>query len=123
MKKTELFKINGKPMIVPDAGVLFDYEDLHSSETGRDEGGYMHLFVLREDVGKWSFTYANITEEDRKYLESIFPKGKEFEFTRPDSDDSDVLITSTCYRSKRSMSWYNSKIGLWKNYKFNIIEC
>ena len=123
MKTTELFKINGKPMIVPDAGVGFSYEDLDDSSTGRDEGGYMHRFPVRYKVGKWDFSFSKITEEEKNYMESLFPDSEDFLFTRPSKEDSKVLITTTCYRTKVSLSWYNAKTGLWKNYKFNIIEC
>lgn len=122
-EKTELFKINGYPMLVPDEGVGFSYEDLDDSASGRDEGGYMHRFVVRDKVGSWSFSYSSLTEEERCYMESIFSNSATFAFTHPDRNDSSISATSTCYCSKRSMSWYNAVTGLWKNYKFNIIEC
>lgn len=122
-EKTNLFKINGKPILVPDAGVSFSYEDLDDSTTGRDEGGFMHRFVLRQNVGKWGFTYKSLTEEEKNYMESLFQNAPTFSFTRPDKNDSDDDVTSTCYRSKVGFSWHNAKTGLWKNYSFNIIEC
>ena len=45
MKTTDKFLINGKPMLVPDAGMKFSYEDLDSSESGRDQSGYMHRVI------------------------------------------------------------------------------
>lgn len=122
-EKTNLFQINGKPMLAPDGGVGFDYEDLDDASTGRDEGGYMHRFAARFKVGKWSFTYGSITEEDKSYMESLFPDAETFTFTHPDREDSSVSVESDCYRTKVSMSWQNARTGLWKNYKFNIIEC
>lgn len=123
MKVTEDFQIDGQPMILPDAGVGFSYEDLDDVSSGRDESGVMHRFVVRYDVGKWAFTFSNITEEEKNYLESLFPRSPTFQFTHPSAEDSDVLVTDTCYRSKRDMSWYNARTGVWKNYKFNIIQC
>lgn len=120
---TELFQINGKPMLVPDAGVGFDYEDLDDASSGRDEGGFMHRFVLRYKVQKWPFSYSDLTEEEKNYMESLFPDAESFTFTHPDRHDSSVSVETTCYRSKVSMTWYNARSGLWKNYKFNIIEC
>ena len=123
MQTTDLFQINGRPMILPDAGVGFSFEDLDDSSSGRDEAGVMHRFVVRYDVGKWSFSFSSITEEEKNYLESIFPKSPTFQFTHPSEDGSDVSVTDTCYRSKRDMSWYNARLGVWKNYRFNIIQC
>lgn len=120
--KTDLFKINGKPMFAPDASVGFSYEDLDSSDSGRDELGIMHRIVVRYKVGTWSFSFSAITEEEKLYMESLFPDAPSFEFTHPDRVTGEP-VTTTCYRSKYSISWYNAREGLWKNYAFNIIEC
>lgn len=121
--KTDKFLINGKPMLAPDAGTGFNYEDLDDASSGRDEGGYMHRFVVRFKVGTWPFTYNTLTEEEKEYMESLFPDEPTFEFTRPDRHDSSRSVTTECYRSKYGLNWYNALTGLWKNYKFNIIEC
>lgn len=118
-----LFQINGKPMAVPDSGVTFSFEDIDDSTTGRDEGGYMHRFPVRYKVGKWGFNFTTISEEVKNYNESLFPDAETFAFTHPKRKDSSELVTTTCYRSKYDLSWYNAKEGVWKNYKFNIIEC
>lgn len=124
MRETiDKFKVNGKPILAPDAGIAFDYEDLDDSTTGRDEGGYMHRFVLRYKVGKWGFSYETLTDEERAYMEGLFSDQPTFEFTHPDRIDSSKLVTTICYRSKVGFSWYNAKTGLWKNYKFNVVEC
>lgn len=123
IKTTDLFKINGQSMIIPDAGVGFSYEDIDDSSSGRDESGWMHRYVARYKVGKWSFSFASITEEEKRYLESLFPNAPDFSFTHPSRENSDFLVSTRCYCSKIDMSWYNAKEGVWKNYKFNIIEC
>lgn len=122
-KKTNKFQINGQPMLVPDEGMGFSFEDLDDSTSGRDEGGYMHRFVVRYKVGTWPFSYSTLTEEEKAYMESLFPDAPTFTFTHPDRHDSSRLVQTECYRSKYSLSWYNAITGLWKNYKFNIIEC
>lgn len=121
--KTDKFKINDQSMLAPDAEVGFSYEDLDTDDSGRDEGGYMHRVVARYKVGKWSFSYSNITEAERAHLESLFPDKPTFTFTHPDRLDATKLVESTCYRSKYSISWFNAKLGVWKNYGFSIIEC
>ena len=117
------FKINGKPMYAPDNDMSFGFEDIDSSDAGRTEDGVMHRSPVRYNVGKWSFKYASLTEAEKQYMESLFPDAPTFEFTHPDRINSSESVTSTCYRSKYSLSWYNAKKGVWKNYTFNIIEC
>lgn len=119
---TDQFKINGQLMLAPDEDAGFSYEDLDTDDSGRDEGGYMHRVVARYKVGSWSFSYSHLTEEERAYMEGLFPDAPTFEFTHPDRLTGSPVIT-TCYRSKYSIDWYNCKLGVWRNYKFNIIEC
>ena len=121
--KTELFKINGKPMFAPDADVDFSYEDLDDADSGRDESGYMHRIVVRYKVMSGSFVFSHISEEDMRYMESLFPDAPDFDFTRPSRLDSSVSVTTRCYRSRYGISWHDARTGLWRNYKFNIIEC
>lgn len=120
---TDLFKINGKPMFAPDADIDFSYEDLDSEDTGRDESGYMHRIVVRYKVMSGAFEFSHISEADMRYMESLFPDESDFEFTRPSRLNSDIPVTTRCYRSKYGISWRNAKTGQWRNYKFSIIEC
>lgn len=120
---SDLFMINGMPMFAPDEDVDMSFEDLDSSDTGRDESGVMHRIVVRYKAGSYSFSYSSITEDERNYMESLFPDAPDFEFTHPDRLDSSRIVKCRAYRSKYSLSWKNARTGLWKNYKFNIIEC
>lgn len=121
--KTELFKINGKPMLAPDEDVSVNYEDLDASDSGRDESGIMHRTVVRYKVSTWKFAYSLLTEEEKQYLESLFPNEPTFMFEHPARTNATVLETTECYRSKYSISWRSAKNGLWKGYGFSIIEC
>ena len=121
--KTELFKINGKPMLVPDTEVVTSFEDLDASDAGRDESGFMHRIVVRYKVGSWKFEYAHLTEEEKRYMESLFPDTDTFRFQHPSRQDADITEVSTCYRSKYGISWKNARTGLWSNYGFSIIAC
>lgn len=122
-QKTDLFKINGKPILIPDTEVKIGYEDLDSSASGRDEAGFMHRSVVRYKVPYWDFSYEALTEEERKYMESLFPDAPTFAFTHPGRLDSTVAEVTTCYRSKYSISWRNARTGLWSGYGFRIIAC
>ena len=120
---TTKFKINGRPMYAPDNEMNFSYEDIDSSDAGRTEDGVMHRSPVRYKVGTWGFSYSQITEEEKQYMESLFPDAPTFVFTHPSRTDSSTTEDTVCYRSKYSLSWYNASKGLWRNYKFNIIEC
>ena len=117
------FFVNGKPLLVPDEEVQHNYEDLDDSSSGRDESGVMHRVVVRYKVGSWSFSYSHMTEEERKYMESVFPEEPTFVFKHPTRLDAGALEETTCYRSKYALSWKNARTGLWSGYGFNIIEC
>lgn len=121
--KTELFKINGQPMLVPDEEMAVSYEDLDSSDSGRDESGVMHRVPVRYKVASWPFMYSSLAEEEKQYMESMFPDSPDFEFTHPDRLDASKSVVSRCYRSKYGISWKNAATGEWRNYSFNIIEC
>ena len=86
--KTDLFKINGYPMLVPDEEVSVDYEDLDSSDSGRDESGYMHRISIRYKVGTWNFEYSYLTEEEKQYMENLFPDAATFQFQHPSRKDA-----------------------------------
>ena len=121
--KTDKFKINGVPMLAPDEEVGVNYEDLDTSDSGRDESGVMHRVVARYKVGSWSFDYEHLTEEERQYMEKLFPDTPDFEFEHPDRLDSSRQVTCSAYRAKYGISWKNARTGLWSGYSFNIIEC
>ena len=121
--KTNLFKINGKPMLAPDADVAVNYEDLDASDSGRDQSGVMHRVVVRYKVASWSFSYSHLTEEEKRYMESLFPDTPTFTFTHPDRLDASKTVTTECYRSKYGIAWKNASTGLWSGYAFNIISC
>lgn len=120
---TELFTVNGKPMLLPDQEVAVSYEDLDSSDSGRDESGVMHRFVVRHKVASWSFSYSHLTEEEKRYMESLFADSATFLFGHPGRLDSAKRENTRCYRSKYSLSWKNAVTGLWSNYGFQIISC
>lgn len=123
MSKTALFTVNGKPFYAPDADVTMSYEDLDASDSGRDESGVMHRIVQRYKVGVWSFAFSAITEEEKQYMESLFPDAGDFEFGHPDRQDAAKTVTCRAYRSKYAISWRNARTGQWRGYGFDIIEC
>ena len=120
---TDLFQVNGRPMYAPDNEQNHNFEDIDSSDAGRTEDGVMHRSPVRYKVGKWEFRYSQITEEEKNYMESLFPDTATIQFTHPDRKDASKSVTTKCYRSKYSADWYDARKGVWRNYAFNIIEC
>ena len=120
---TQLFQVNGKPMLAPDAEVVVSYSDLDASDAGRDESGFMHRIVVRHKVGSWKFSYSHLTEEEKRYMENLFSDAATFQFRHPSRLDADVAEETLCYRSKYDISWKNARTGLWSGYSFSIIEC
>lgn len=119
--ESEDFFVDGSSMLSPDRGVEVSENDLDSSDTGRDESGIMHRIVVRESVKSWAFTYALLTVEDYQYIKNLFVGKPEFIFTYRDMDGE--LKKCPAYCSKRSFAQYDCATGLYKNLKFNIIEC
>ena len=113
--------IDGQPVLVPDADITISYEDLDSSESGRDESGFMHRVVQRTDVCKIPIAYASITRDDYLYMESLLRGKKDFQVDCRDFDGS--LLSFRAYRSKHSITIFNARTGEYKNYTFNIIQC
>lgn len=118
---SELFKIAGKPVVPPDQDVEMSCADLDSGDSGRDESGVMHRQVVRFRVKTWSFTYTFLTEEEYRYMESLFDGLGEFEFTYPKPDGT--AGTCTAYCSNTGIVVHNLRTGDYRNYKFKIIEC
>lgn len=119
---TELFQVNGKPMLAPDEEVSVSYEDIDGPDAGRDQAGFMHRSMLRCKVPSWNFTYSSLTEEEKNYMESLFGEAADFTFTHPARGDGEAEQTR-CYRSKYTICWKNAKSGLWSNYGFTVIAC
>lgn len=121
--KTELFQINGLPMLAPDEEVAVSYEDLDDYDSGRDEAGFMRRSVVRYKVGSWKFSYSHLTEEEKQYMESIFPDAPSFQFRHPSRKNAEVSEVTRCYRSNYGIFWKNAVTGLWSGYGFTVIEC
>lgn len=123
MHTTEIFQINGRPMLVPDEEVTVSYEDIDAADAGRDQGGFMHRIPVRQKVASWNFVYHALTEQEKNYLESLFGESSTFTFTHPARLDAGTAQDSLCYRSKYSLTWKNARLGLWREYSFTVIEC
>lgn len=123
MHTTDIFQINGRPMLVPDEEVEVSYEDIDAADAGRDQAGFMHRIPVRTKVASWDFVYSYLTEEEKNYMESLFENEATFLFTHPDRCDAKTPRQTLCYRSKYSICWKNAARGVWRDYSFRVIEC
>ena len=121
MKYSEEFLINGQPLPVPDAQVELSYQDLDAESAGRDESGIMHRIRMRARVPTWGFSYFALSRETFHYIESLLGSDPTFTFTYPGTDGSPKTCQAYC--AKTSLTYENAKLGLYRNYKFNIIAC
>ncbi len=122
-KLTDKFLIDGVPMLAPDNDMSMSFEDIDSEESGRDQSGTMHRFVVRFGVGKWQFSYAILTEAEFAYMEGLFAGKATFQFTCPSLTNSAESVTFTAYRSKYGITWRSLKSGECRNYNFSIVQC
>lgn len=122
MKTTDLFAIDGQPMLVPDAGLPLLVEDVETSDSGRDESGVLHRFVVRQGMLHWDFSYARLTQEEYAYMESLFAGKSTFRFSYTSAVDS-TRQEITAYRSKHSVLWNSAADGQFRDYQFRISAC
>ena len=109
MTLTNLFQIDGKSLYAPDCDIEPSYSDLDSSDSGRDEAGYMHREVVREKVATWPIAYSCLTDDEYKYTIGLFAGKATFQFTHPKAGSSTETETTTCYCSKYGIAWHNAK--------------
>ncbi len=121
-KTTELFLIDGLPMLAPDENMEISLEDVEASDSGRDESGFLHRFMLRQGVGKWKFSYARLTQQEYAYMESLFAGKSAFRFAYPRCADGQQEEI-TAYRSKHEVRWQSAKTCGLCDYSFYIIGC
>lgn len=115
------FQIDGWPILVPDADVTWEYNDLDSDESGRDESGVMHRIVLRHGVRKCVLPYETLTRDEYLYMRSLLEGKSEFEVRY--RDHSGQVAVFMAYNSNHSITVHNAKTGIYKNYNPSIIEC
>ena len=114
------YKVDGRALLAPDEGVEISLSDLDSSDSGRDESGVMHRFVVWEKVRTFGFGYVLLDAAYYAYLMGLFSGKSTFTFSFPENGS---LKTCTAYFSTASVVLHNSRTGSYKNLKFNIIEC
>ena len=121
MRYFEEFKINGTPILAPDGNVEMTLTDLDSGSAGRDESGVMHRIRVRKRVKTWAFQYFALSREEFHYMEALLSRSATFTFAYPDSDGTQKTCKAYC--SNTGLTYENARLGLYRNYKFTVIEC
>ena len=121
MRFFEEYKIDGSPLLVPDADVELTQQDLDSGSAGRDKSGVMHRIRVRKRVKTWAFQYFALSREEFLYMENLLSQTATFQFSYLDPDGTEKTCKAYC--SNTGLSYQNARLGLYRNYKFTVIEC
>ncbi len=120
---SDLYQIDGEPLLAPDEGVSMSFEDLDAADAGRDAAGFMHRSVVRYKVGVWNFQYSHLTHDEYAYMRSRMPQSGTFTFTYPDPCDHTARKSCKAYLSGFGVTWHSARTNTYRNLKFSIIEC
>ena len=121
--QTKKFLIDGVNMLAPDGNLEVCREDVVSADSGVDASGVMHRFVVRRGVGRWDFSYDQLTLQEYNYMESLFAGKDTFQFSYPSLGDDTALLAVTAYRPKHTVTWNNLAERKLCNYRFTVLEC
>lgn len=115
------FQIDGEPVLAPDGNVELTLTDLDSGSAGRDESGVMHRIRVRKRVKTWAFQYFALSRQEFQYMEELLSRSATFTFTYPGLDGESRTCKAYC--SNTGLTYENARLGLYRNYKFTVIEC
>lgn len=122
MRKTNLFTVDGEPILVPDGDLSIREEDVVSPDSGLDESGVYHRFDVRQGVKSWDFSYSSLSREEYAYMEELFAGKNTFWFGYTSALDGSQQWVSA-YRGGRSVLWHSAADGQFRDYRFRITAC
>ena len=116
--------VNGTPIYRPsEGGVNIGHDNIVSSDSGRDEAGYMHIRWVRRDVRKVNFTYNKLTGNQVAYLRNLL-QGNEFTFAYPDGDGTESF-SAYCGRMSYDqfrLDLHEDEGGTYTNVQVDVVE-
>ena len=115
------FLIDGKPVLMPDEGLSIGVSDMETEDSGTDESGVMHRFLLREKVRSFGLVYDTLNLEEYRYMRSLVQGKTTFGVKYRDPDGQ--LAELTAYCTGYSIALQNARLGLFKGLKLEILEC
>ena len=118
---TELFTLDGRGILTPDADVTVTTADVEG-DSARDRSGVLHRAVLRRGVTAWEFTYDTLTDAERQYMLELLMGEAVFSFTHPGKADAGKQETSLCCCRGWSMDYHDAARGQWRKFRFRVEE-
>lgn len=98
---------------------IYKLQDVSQSNAGRTDDGKMHKLRIGQCV-KLELEWQNIPTEDVSTILNAFnPEYISVCYLDPKANE---FTTKTFYVGDRSAPAYNTRMGLWENVAFNIIE-
>ena len=113
------FKIGAEPILAPDEGVEVEFEDLLSDDSERDESGVFHPTFIRTEMRVFSFEYSALTVDEYKYLKRIIPSGQILQLTYTHEGKPELVKV---YAKKSGFGFFSKRLGLYRNFQFQLIE-
>lgn len=115
------FLIDGKPVLLPDGDVEMEITDIEAEDSGRDESGVMHRKCVRQGIRSWKLVYGVLTAEEYRYMEGLFAGKVDFTLTFRGPDGK--VARCDAFRGDHGITIHNTRLGVYRNYKFSITEC
>lgn len=115
------FQIDGQPVPMPDADLAVSIRDMETEDSGADESGVMHRFLLRQHVRNFVLAYEELTQEEFRYLRALVEGKNTFRVQYRNTDGQPVQLTGYC--SGYSLRVHNARLGIYKGMKLEIWEC
>lgn len=99
---------------------VYKLQDVSQSNAGRTEDGMMHKLMIGQCV-KLELEWAGLTTAEVSAVLTAFNSAEYISVNYLDALDGGYK-TKTFYVGDRSAPAYNTRLGLWENVAFNIIE-
>lgn len=122
MDLTQLYQIDGAPIVAPNAGVKLGLTDIEAPETGRDESGFLHRTVLRTGIATWQLCYERLTRQAYEYMQSILPRTGSFAFTHPACQSAGSTLSRCCLAGAESVC-KTTAAGICWDLKITVKQC
>lgn len=95
------------------------YQDISSADAGRTEDGVMHKMQIGTKV-KIALAWKNISQAEASTILQAF--NSEYVEVKYKDTLSNSFVTKTFYCGDKTITTYNSKLGIVSSVSFNIIE-
>ena len=109
----------GAAIVPPPSGFEWKLSDVSAADAGRTEDAKMHKMRIGQKV-HLELEWQNIPTQDASIILRAFnPEYINVTYLDPMQGD---YITKRFYVGDRSAPSYSTRLGLWSNVSFNIIE-